>query len=199
MKEKTKNKTISNAWLNPNKTNEYLRKFFYINIPNHFVFDLIRKIWVTGRNFSKVIGRVVNVSSKDVERFHLKLILHRIKGATCFNDLKMYEVLTYNNFKETGIAMGLVESDTDIFNIFEEACPIIKPIQLHNFLHDLLFLIALYYQIWNKFEENFCKGFSNNNENRVLLEIHDFFKLENMRCSDFGLPESNENLHKKIN
>ena len=68
--------------------------FFYINIPNYFLFDLIRKIWVKFRNFSKAIGRVVSVSPKDVERFHLKLILHRIKEATCFNDLKSYESVT---------------------------------------------------------------------------------------------------------
>ena len=94
LKEKTKNKTTLTAWLNLNKTNEYARQFLHINIPNYFLFDLIRKIWVKRRNVSKAIGRVVSVSPKDVERFHLILILHRIKGATCFNDLKSYEGVT---------------------------------------------------------------------------------------------------------
>ena len=109
MQEKTKNETTLTAWFNLNKTNEYARQFLYINIPNYFLFDLIRKIWVKRRNFCKAIGRVVSVSLKHVERFHLKFILHRIKGATCFNDLKSYEGVTNNNFKETAIAMGLVE------------------------------------------------------------------------------------------
>ena len=91
MKEKTKNKTTLTAWFNLNKTNEYARQFLYINIPNYFLFDLIRKKWFKRRNFSKAIGRVVRVSSKDVAGFHLELILHRIKRATCFNDLKSYE------------------------------------------------------------------------------------------------------------
>ena len=65
-------------------------------------------IWVKRRNFSKAIARVVNVSPKDVERFHLKLILHRMKEAKCFNDLKTFEGVTYNYFKETARAVGLV-------------------------------------------------------------------------------------------
>ena len=201
MKEKTKNETTLTAWFNLNKTNEYARQFLYISIPNYFLFDLIRKIWVKRRNFSKAIGRVVSVSPKDVERLHLKWILHRIKGVTCFNDLKSYEGVTYNNFKETAIAMGLVESHTEIFNIFKEACAIMMPIQLRKFF--LWFVLSdnfvLSFEIWNKFKEYFCESFSDNNENRALLEIDDIFKLENMRCSDFGLPEPDENLHIKIN
>ena len=94
---------LETAWFNLNETNECARQFVYINIPNYFLFDLIRKIWIKRRNFSKAIGRVVSVSRKDVERFHSKLILRRIKGATCFNDLKFYEGVTYNNFKETAM------------------------------------------------------------------------------------------------
>ena len=109
--------------------------------------------------------------------------------------------MTYNNFKETAIAMGLVESDTEIFNIFEEACATMMPIQLRKFFARFVLSdnFVLSFEIWNKFKEYFCKGFSDNNENRALLEIDNILKLENMRCSDFGLREPDENLHIKIN
>ena len=109
--------------------------------------------------------------------------------------------MTYNNFKETAIAMGLVESDTESFNIFEEACAIMMPIQLRTFFAWFVLSdnFVLSFEIWNKFKEYFCEGFSDNNKKRELLEIDDILKLENMRCSDFGLPEPDENLHIKIN
>ena len=36
------------------------------------------------------MGRIVSVSPKDIECFYLKLILHHVKGATCFEDLKIH-------------------------------------------------------------------------------------------------------------
>ena len=97
--------------------------------------------------------------------------------------------------------MRLVESDTEIFNIFEEACAIMMPIQLRKFFawFVLSHNFVSSFEIWNKFEEYFCEGFSDNKENRALLEIDDILKFENMRCSDSGLPEPDENLHIKIN
>ena len=76
--------------------------------------------WIKRCLFPEAIGRIVSVSLKDVESFYLKLILHRVKGATCFEDLKIHEHIAYNTFKEIAIAMGLVERDKVIFNIFVE-------------------------------------------------------------------------------
>ena len=114
------NEKILIAWFKLYEKDENARQFIYGNIPKNYLFDLKTKKWMKCRIFSKAIGRMVSVSPKDVERFHLKLILHRVKGATCFEDLRIHERVTYNTFKETAIAMGLVESDKEIFNIFNE-------------------------------------------------------------------------------
>ena len=80
--------------------------------------------------------------------------------------------MTYNNFKEIAIATGLVESDTEIFNIFKEACAIMIPIQLRKFFAWFVLSdnFVLSFEISNKFKEYFCEGFSDNNENRALLD-----------------------------
>lgn len=84
----------------------------------------------------------------------------------CFKNLKTYENITYNTFKETAIAMGLVESDTEIFNIFEEACAIMMPSELRKFF--AWFIISDSYvlsrEIWDKFKRYFCEGFLDNAE-----------------------------------
>ena len=109
--------------------------------------------------------------------------------------------MTYNNFEDTAIAMGLVESDTEIFYIFDEASAIMMPIQLRKFLAWFVLFdsFVLSFKIWNKFKEYIFKGFPDNNENGALLEIDDIFKLDNMRSSDFGLPEPDENSRLKTN
>ena len=127
------NETTLIVCLKLNKKDENARQFIYGNIPKYYLFDLKTKKWIKRRIFSKAIGRIVNVSPKDVERFHLKLILNRVKGATCFEDLRIHEHVTYNTFKETAIAMGLVESDKEIFNIFDKACTIMMPTELRQF------------------------------------------------------------------
>ena len=75
------------------------------------------------------------------------------------------------------------------------------PIQLRTFFAWFVLSdnFVLSFEIWNKFIEYFCESFSDNNGNGALLEIDDIFKLENIRCSDFRLPEPDENLHRNIN
>lgn len=183
-----------------NKINKNARKFMYVDIPKHYVFALKQKQWKMRCVFNKVLGRVVSVSPKDVERFHLKLILHRVKGATSFDDLKTYKNITYSSFKETAIAMGLVESDSEIFKIFEEACSIMMPTELRKFFAWFVLSDDFVFsrQVWEKFKIFFCEGFQDDNENRALQEINECFLLESKQCSDFGLPEP-KNVPNEIN
>jgi hypothetical protein len=48
------------------------------------------------------------------------LILNRIKGATSFQDLRTHEKIVYDTYRDAAIAMGLIEHETQILNIFEE-------------------------------------------------------------------------------
>ena len=52
-------------------------------------------------------------------------------------------------------------------------------------------------EIWFKLKEYFCEGSLDNHKNRALQEINKIFKSENMRCSDFGLPEPDNDLQIK--
>ena len=73
------NETTLTAWFKLNKKDENARQFIHGNIPKNYLFDLKTKKWIKRRIFSKAIGRIVSVSSKDVEIFHSKLILHRVR------------------------------------------------------------------------------------------------------------------------
>ena len=60
-------------------------------------------------------------------------IYHNIILLKTKNDLRIYENITYSTYRETVIVMGLIEHETQIYNIFEEACQIMLPIQLRKF------------------------------------------------------------------
>jgi len=86
------------------------------------------------------IGRIGVVSPKDSERYHLKLILNRSKGAQSFEQLRTHEGTIYAAYKEAAYAIGLIENDKNIFETFEEACSITLPQQLR--IYFINFLIA---------------------------------------------------------
>ena len=53
--------------------------------------------------------------------------------------------------------------------------------------------------IWEKYKKNFCEDFNDDKENKDLKEIDDVLNLENMSCSNFGLPQSKLSLHNNDN
>lgn len=59
-----------------NKNDPNARTILYRNIPEHYCYDGNNKTWKLRKKKVKVIGRVCSVSPKDIERFHLKLLLN---------------------------------------------------------------------------------------------------------------------------
>ena len=51
------------------------------------------------------IGRMSIVSSEDNERFYLKLLLYKIKGATSFKNLSTVNKTLYKIYKEAAVAL----------------------------------------------------------------------------------------------
>ena len=73
------------------------------------------------------IGGMSIVSPKNTERFYLKLLLYKIKGATSFKDLLTVNKTLYKTYKEAAMASGLIEDDEQIYKIFDEASKIMLP------------------------------------------------------------------------
>ena len=73
------------------------------------------------------------VSPEDTERFYLKLVLYKIKGATSFKNLLTVNKTLYKTYKEADMASGVIEDDEQIYKIFDKACKIMLPYQLREF------------------------------------------------------------------
>ena len=151
--------TTLTAWFKLNKKNKLAKSLNYIDIPTYFSYSKVTKQWTERIKYQNTIGRMCSISPKDSERFHLKLILSRIKGATCFEDLKFFNNTFYPTYQETAIAMGLVESDDQIIKIFDEACNIMMPKQLRKFFAQ--FLLVDNIQAYGKNIKSFFVRISN--------------------------------------
>ena len=184
-------KTTLTAWFDLNKNDEFANNIKYVNIPDYYTFNETN-IWVKLERKQKhyAIGRLNIVSPKDSERFSLKLILGRIKGANSFKDLRTYENVTYNTHKEAAIAMDLIENDLKILKFFEEACRIMLPFQLREFFTSFLLTENIQGNIiWNNLKKYFSEDFHENEDNLALNDINKLLLLEDVPYVDFGLPE----------
>ena len=59
-----------------------------------------------------VLGRVYVVHPNNSECFHLRILLHVVKGPTSFISLRTFQGITYEKFQGFCKAMYLLEDDT---------------------------------------------------------------------------------------
>ena len=191
---KNKDTTLT-AWFKLNMEDPFARNIKYVNIPLYYLWNASLKKWIRRKNEQKVVSRLYNVSPRDIERFHLKLILGYRKGATSFEDLKFYNNKQYLTYLETANAMRLIENDENVYTIFDEAKDIMMPKQLRSFFAYYLITdtVIVSYNLWEKYKVFLSEDFTVDKENKALLEIEKILKSENLLCKDVGLPTPIEN------
>ena len=125
--ENVKDTTLT-AFFKLNQTDVEAAKLLYKEIPEHYVWAKPKCQWTKrktqpGENeVPRTIGRINNVSPVQGERFYLRLLLNHKNGPTSYQDLMIYDGEVYDTFKETCLAMGLLEDDSEwIFSMTEIA------------------------------------------------------------------------------
>ena len=86
------------------------------------------------------------VFPQDIERYYLRLILLHVSGVTSFKDLRTVNQV-FSSYKETAIALGLVEDDSYHNTCLMEA----SLIQTGKQLRHLFCIILLYSEVQNPF------------------------------------------------
>ena len=125
-----------------NEIDDFAKNINHINIPQYYVSNNQRNAWVKRKRNQQfnTIGKMSIVSPKDPERFYLKIILHKMKGVTCFKDLLPVDKIFYETYKEAALALGLIKDDEHIYKVLDKICKILLPYQLRKFF--LCFLLA---------------------------------------------------------
>jgi len=99
----------------------------YQQFPEHFTWNAKDKVWKPRRVATFMVGRVYTASVRDTERFHMRVLLNHVKGATSFAHLRTYGGVTYGTFKEAAAARGLLANDAE----WDEALSVRTPTRAH--------------------------------------------------------------------
>jgi len=124
IREKIENDSELLAYFDLNKNNDLARNLFYHEIQEKFVFS--KGKWNNRKKHFSTIGRMVKVSPAETERYHLRLLLLNVKGATVYDDIRTIKGLDLNietryaTFAEACLS-SLIRDDEEWKKALEEA------------------------------------------------------------------------------
>lgn len=181
------------AWFKLNSNPTTISPYIYPETPVHYVWS--KNQWHKRKLYTKTIGRMYSVSPSDSERYHLRLILLHVVGATSFEDMRTFNNMIYPTFKAAATARGLILDDLEWQSALEEASSFQMPYQLRQ-----LFAYICIFQspsnalnLWNIFKEamseDYLISYTAEVANQLTLQnISETLKLHGCSLSFFDLP-----------
>ncbi|KAG8377929.1 hypothetical protein BUALT_Bualt08G0084800 [Buddleja alternifolia] len=112
--------TMLTKWFEANKKYPEARTLTYAEFPTAWVWKRDRKEWVK-RKQGKCIGRMPFAHANSGEKYYLRMLLYKVRGAQCYEDLRTYNRLVYPTFKQACAARGLLDDDNEWHDALSEA------------------------------------------------------------------------------
>ncbi|RWS19966.1 uncharacterized protein B4U80_00440, partial [Leptotrombidium deliense] len=161
------------AYFELNKIDVEARKIRYEDIPLDYRWMNGPKVWQRRKNHTNLISRIMTVSSKAVELFHLKLLLRNTTGVQSFEDLRTVENIFHNSFREAAVARGLITTDTEMVEL------------RHFYVYMLIGCENINGKdLWLRFKNELSDGYK---EDIALLIINQLLVKENYSLTNFGI------------
>jgi PIF1-like helicase/Helitron helicase-like domain at N-terminus len=111
----------------------------YHDLPLYYTWNAPTKSWNRRKRQNvKVVGRMYTVSVREGERFYMRMLLSHVPGPKSFADLRTYDGMTYETFKEACLARGLLEDDTEWNNCLTQATTFSMPSTLRQLFATIL-------------------------------------------------------------
>ena len=192
-RDSTKSTTLT-AWFALNLHDPAARSILYQDIPSKYVFD---NEWrLRHRGGESVIGRVANISPRNVEAYHLRLLLLNVSGATSFDFLKTFDAINFGTYREAALARDLIIDESEWRRCMEKAELYMMPFQLRSLFSVLLIHCDIFnaMELWVQFRQSMIEDFIHNGNdeeiaaNYALLQIQTELQAANITCEEKGLP-----------
>ena len=102
---------------------------------------------------------MIFVSPSEGERYFLRMLLNHVTGATCYQDIKTFNNIIHDTFKEACIARGILGDDNEWHLCLQEAAEIQTGVELRNLFALILSTcdVVDLYQLWEKNIEFLCE------------------------------------------
>ncbi|GBN84933.1 hypothetical protein AVEN_265769-1 [Araneus ventricosus] len=187
--------TMLTSWFELNGTHPDANRYFYADIPKHFVWKNYK--WERRVRFGdRIVSRLYSVSPKDSERFHLRMLLFHVSEAKSFEELRTYDSVTMDNFKEACRARNSLEDDGEWRNYLREA----SNIQMSAKLRQLFSFICVFcnptspLELWEELKSFLYEDFvlHTSVQQSVNLALHNIsyhLHAHNMTLTSIRLPD----------
>jgi hypothetical protein len=196
---KEKRTPLSNEKLNGNPS---AFELLYHEFPKFYVWE--KNDWKRRANGKKekTVGRMYSAHPTDMERFCLRLLLTAVRGPESFGDLRTFDGVTYDTFKQACFARGLLESDAEYYKVMDEAVSFQSPRQLR-----MLFATILLFcnpvnprDLYMAYKDDLCEDYKHrlspesdtNPEDLSLLDLRAELSSSGKNLSSYELPEPSE-------
>ncbi|XP_071738385.1 uncharacterized protein [Rutidosis leptorrhynchoides] len=106
-------------WMNYNSEHHEARQYTYIEFPRHYVWNATKRKW-TVRTRQRTAGRIHFVPLKSGETYYLRILLNKVKGPTCFEEIRTVNGILYDSYKDACYAIGLLADDKEYIASIKE-------------------------------------------------------------------------------
>nr|KAJ0206675.1 hypothetical protein LSAT_V11C500274400 [Lactuca sativa] len=104
------------AWMKCNKYDEKSRKLSYVEFPSQYVWNKFDKVWTRRKTKTKIN----HVSPKSAEVYYVRILLKKVKGPTCYEDIRTVKETIYESYKDSCYALGLLDDDREYISSIHE-------------------------------------------------------------------------------
>ncbi|XP_071740565.1 uncharacterized protein [Rutidosis leptorrhynchoides] len=98
--------------MNFNSSDTEARQYTYIEFPRHYVWNSTKRKW-TKRTSQRTVSPIHFVPPKAGETYYLRILLNKVKGPTCYEDIRTVNGILYHTYKDACYAMGLLADDKE--------------------------------------------------------------------------------------
>lgn len=127
-------RTMLTEWFTANMTHDDAKDLTYLQFPSKWRWDTDTRSWVRRRDNRPKVGRLHYVHPSAGERYYLRMLLLKVKGASGFRDLRCHNGVQYSTFKEACKSRGLIGDDQEWYDAFDEAAAWATSVQLRRLL-----------------------------------------------------------------
>jgi hypothetical protein len=156
---------------------------FYYDMPEHFKWDMRTKTWQIRKYDRYAVGRMHQAHPSNVERFHLRLLLNKTKGATSFEHLKTIDNGNVcKTFLDACIAKHLTRDDQLWYDSMTEAVATMTNMhQLRDYFACIILLahVGNPLQLYERFKDSMRDDFTRKYEMALKDQVVPQMQSEN--------------------
>ncbi|ONM60681.1 uncharacterized protein [Zea mays] len=205
-------KTMLTEWFTTNQQHSNARNLTYSQFPSKWRWDDKTRTWHPRQTREGKIGRLYYVHPLAGDKYYLRMLLLVVKGARSYEEVRTYNNIVYNTFKEACKARGLLGDDQEWLAAFNEAATWATSSQLRQLFVTMLLYCqvadeyTLFGKVWkylaDDIEYNIRKALNQTNyqipeddlKNYLLDKLAVLFNKSGGNIHDFNLPRKTDNL-----